>query len=85
MLKNLTQAIDKLQLGNAGPPGSKGIVISYSTGAEIKVPMGDLKAITGGALGSQKDYQRQDRHRHGAGHHDGHRRAVEGRDARARR
>ena len=24
----------------AGPPGSKGIVISYSTGAEIKVPMG---------------------------------------------
>ena len=63
MLKNLEQAIDKLQLGNAGPPGSKGIVISYSTGAEIKVPMGDLKAITGDALGSQKDYQQQDRHR----------------------
>src|SRR5262245_7504502 len=56
VLKNLEQAIDKLQLGNAGPPGSKGIVISYSTGAEIKVPMGDLKVITGGALGGQKDY-----------------------------
>jgi hypothetical protein len=56
VLKNLEQAIDKLQLGGAGPPGSKGVVISYSTGAEIKVPMGDLKSITGGALGGQKDY-----------------------------
>lgn len=56
VLKNLESAIDKLQLGNAGPPGSKGIVVSYSTGAEIKVPMGDLKLITGGALGGQKDY-----------------------------
>ena len=51
------RAIDKLQLGNAGPPGSKGIVVSFSTGAEIKVPMGDLKLITGGALGGQKDYR----------------------------
>ena len=56
VLKNLEGAIDKLQLGNAGPQGSKGIVVSYSTGAEIKVPMGDLKLITGAALGSQKDY-----------------------------
>jgi hypothetical protein len=59
VLKNLEQAIDKLQLGNAGPAGSKGVVVSYSTGAEIKVPMGDLKLITGGALGSQKDYNRK--------------------------
>jgi hypothetical protein len=59
VLKNLEQAIDKLQLGNAGPAGSKGVVVSYSTGAEIKVPMGDLKAITGGALGGQKDYYRK--------------------------
>ena len=57
VLKNLEAAIDKLQLGSAGPPGSKGIVVSYSTGAEIKVPMGDLKNITGGALGGQKDYR----------------------------
>jgi hypothetical protein len=57
VLKNLEQAIDKLQLGTAGPPGSKGIVISYSTGAEIKVPMGDLKNITGGALGEQVTYK----------------------------
>ena len=57
VLKNLEQAIDKLQLGNAGPPGSKGMVVSYSNGAEVKVPMGDLKLITGGALGEQKDYK----------------------------
>ena len=56
VLKNLSQAIDKLQLGTAGPTGSKGMVISYSTGAEIRVPMGDLKLITSAALGSQKDY-----------------------------
>lgn len=59
VLKNLEAAIDKLQLGQAGPQGSKGIVISYSTGVEVKVPMGELKAITGGALGSQKDYQKK--------------------------
>jgi len=57
VLKNLSQAIDKLQLGNAGPQGSKGIVISYSTGAEIKLAMGDLKLITGAALGNQQDYR----------------------------
>lgn len=56
VLKNLTSAIDRLKLAEAGPPGSKGVVISYSTGAEIKVPMGPLNQITGGALGSQKDY-----------------------------
>ena len=57
VLKNLQSAIDKLQLGTAGPPGSKGIVVSYSTGAEVKVPMGPLDKITGGALGGQKDYR----------------------------
>jgi hypothetical protein len=57
VLKNLQGAIDKLQLGNAGPTGSKGMIVSYSTGADIKVPMGDLKQITGAALGTQKDYQ----------------------------
>ena len=57
VLKNLSSAIDRLKLSEAGPPGSKGVVVSYSTGAEIKVPLGDLKEITGGALGTQKDYQ----------------------------
>ncbi|MEO8845332.1 MAG: FHA domain-containing protein [Kofleriaceae bacterium] len=57
VLKNLEAAIDKLGLGTLGPPGSKGVVISYSQGAETKFPMSDLKQITGGVLGSQKDYR----------------------------
>jgi hypothetical protein len=57
VLKNLQQAIDRLQLGNAGPPGSKGIIVSYSQGAEVKAPMNDLKMLTGAALGSQGDYR----------------------------
>ncbi len=55
-LKSLIAAIDKLQLGNAGPPGSKGMIVSYSKGAEVKLPMGDLKLVVGAALGTQKDY-----------------------------
>jgi len=57
VLKNLETAIDKLGLGTLGPPGSKGVVISYSQGTETKFPMADLKQITGGVLGSQKDYR----------------------------
>ena len=59
VLKNLEAALDKLQIGTRGPTGSKGVVISYSSGAEIKVPMGDLKNVSGGALGGQKDYYRK--------------------------
>ena len=57
VLKNLTSAIDRLKLGEAGPPGSKGVIISYSTGAEVKMQMSPLKELTGAALGSQKDYR----------------------------
>jgi hypothetical protein len=57
VLKNLEAAIDKLQLGTITPPGSKGTVISYSTGPNIVQPMTDIKNITGAALGSQKDYK----------------------------
>jgi hypothetical protein len=57
VLKNLEAAIDKLQLGTVFPVGSKGVVISYSTGADVKVAPTDLKSITGAALGNQKDYQ----------------------------
>jgi hypothetical protein len=57
VLENLTAAIDRLKLGEAGPPGSKGVIISYSTGAEIKLPMSPLVELTGAALGSQEDYR----------------------------
>lgn len=56
VLKPLSAVIDKLQLGTAGPPGSLGMIVSYSTGAEIKQPLGQLDQVSGTALGSQKDY-----------------------------
>jgi len=56
-LKNLEGAIDKMGLANAGPPGSKGVIISYSNGAEVKgTGVVDLKNMTGAALGGEKDY-----------------------------
>ncbi|MGN6108353.1 MAG: FHA domain-containing protein [Kofleriaceae bacterium] len=57
VLDNLSSAIDQLKLGEAGPPGSKGIIVSYSTGAEVKMPMSPLGSLNGSALGSQKDYR----------------------------
>ncbi|HEY0250361.1 MAG TPA: FHA domain-containing protein [Kofleriaceae bacterium] len=55
-LKTVEQAIDKLQLAAIVPAGSKAMIVSYSSGAEVKLPMGDLKTLSGGALGAQKDY-----------------------------
>lgn len=55
-LKDLEAAIDKMGLANAGPPGSKGVLISYSNGAEVKVALTDLKNLTGASLGTEKDY-----------------------------
>ena len=65
VLKNLENAIDKLQLGNAGPPGSKGIVISYSQGAEIKVADGRPEEHHRWLARKSEGLHRQDRHRHG--------------------
>lgn len=55
-LKVLGPALDKLELGASSPAGSQGMVVTYSQGAEVKLPMGDLKRVTGAALGTQKDY-----------------------------
>jgi hypothetical protein len=42
---------------NAGPPGSKGEVIIYGNSPVVKLPMGDLTAVSAAALGGLKDYQ----------------------------
>jgi hypothetical protein len=57
MLPALERALDTLELANAMPAGSEGTVISYSTGAEIEVPLGPLARITGAALGRELDYK----------------------------
>ncbi|MFT3695787.1 MAG: FHA domain-containing protein [Kofleriaceae bacterium] len=58
-LKVLGPALDKLDLGANSPAGSQGMLITYGKGTATKVPMGDLKRVNGGALGTQKDYAGQ--------------------------
>ncbi|MCE9573712.1 MAG: FHA domain-containing protein [Deltaproteobacteria bacterium] len=55
VFKSIGPAIDAAT--NAGPPGSKGELIVYGNSPVVKVPMGDLTALSGGALGSLNDYQ----------------------------
>ncbi|HEY0251994.1 MAG TPA: hypothetical protein VGC41_10730, partial [Kofleriaceae bacterium] len=57
VLKSLAAEIDKLDFATNAPPGSQGMIVSYSQGAEVKAPMADLKRLTGAALGTQKDYR----------------------------
>jgi hypothetical protein len=56
VLVPLQAALDKLNFKEAGPPGSVGMVITYATKAEIKLPMGPLDRLSGAALGTEKDY-----------------------------
>ncbi len=56
-LNGLAYGIDLLHLGQIGPPGSKGVIVTYSRGAELKLPMSELEAVTGAALGSQREYR----------------------------
>ena len=56
ILDSLEQALDTVKFNEAGPPGSLGMVITFTDKVSIKVPMGPLSAINGAALGSQSDY-----------------------------
>jgi hypothetical protein len=56
VLIELRNALDRLNFKDAGPPGSKGMVITYADKPVIRVPMGPLSEITGSKLGSQQDY-----------------------------
>jgi hypothetical protein len=57
VLVPLQAALDKLNFKDAGPPGSVGMVITYATKAEIKLPMGSLDKLSGAALGTEQDYK----------------------------
>ena len=57
VLHGLENALDRLDLGHTLPEGSKVSVISYSTGAEIRVPPTSALAIKGSVLGAQRDYR----------------------------
>ncbi len=57
VLNGLRTALDKVNFGNAGPPGSVGTIIVYDDSVSERVKMGPLANITGQSLGTQKDYQ----------------------------
>ncbi|MGE3546425.1 MAG: FHA domain-containing protein [Kofleriaceae bacterium] len=59
ILKNLKLALQSVPFANAGPPGSKGMLIAYGDKAEVKVPMGPLANITSESFGTQKDYYKK--------------------------
>jgi uncharacterized protein YegL len=58
ILKPLKTALQAVPFATAGPPGSKGILITFADKAVIRQPMGDLKTLNAEALGSQKDYHK---------------------------
>jgi hypothetical protein len=41
-------------ISHAGPPGSKGALLVYSTGVDVRQPMGPLTDLTGDKLGEQE-------------------------------
>ena len=53
--KGIPPALDVLT--TAGPPDAKGELIVYGNSPIVKMPMGDLKNLTGAALGNQGDYK----------------------------
>jgi len=55
-LAGLRRGVDAMDLGRALPPGSKATLISFADTAQIKVPMGPAAAVTGAAVGIQKDF-----------------------------
>jgi hypothetical protein len=57
ILKNLEAAIDKVNLAGAGGPASKAVIVAYSTGAELRMPLRDLDKLHGDAFGRQADYR----------------------------
>ena len=76
VLKDLEQAIMKLNLGNAGPPGSKGVVVSYSNWCRDQGPARRSQEHQR-RRARRAGLQEQDRYRHDVGHRDGDGRAAE--------
>jgi hypothetical protein len=56
-LNALIKAVDDSSLRKAGPPGSKIVVVTYATGAELRLAATDLASLTGSAFGNQREYR----------------------------
>lgn len=53
----LAQALERLSLGTQLPAGSEAMLVTYSTGAEIKAPWAPVDRLSGSWLGSAVDYR----------------------------
>jgi hypothetical protein len=49
-------ALDKADLAHTAPPSSLGMAVAFADRPIIRVPMGPIANLTGGALGTQADY-----------------------------
>lgn len=52
----LEAAIDALDLSRRVPPGSQAGIVTYATGAEVRMPLSPIGQLHGTALGTQHDY-----------------------------
>jgi hypothetical protein len=55
-LKALAKALDGSKLSAVGPSGSLAGIITYSAGAQVRLPMGPVAKLRGAALGGQQAY-----------------------------
>src|SRR5215468_972847 len=56
-LKALAMAIETSGLAKAGPAGSKIVIATYSTGAELRLAASDLSTASSRSIGAQKEYR----------------------------
>jgi len=56
VLNAMKAALDKADLAHTAPPGSLGMAVSFADRPIVRVPMGPIANLTGGALGTQADY-----------------------------
>jgi hypothetical protein len=59
VLKPFERAFDRIGLPALLPAGSEGMVVTYATGAQVRVPRGPIARLTGSAFGTQKEYYGQ--------------------------
>jgi hypothetical protein len=58
-LDAIETGIDRADLADLGPPGSRALIATYGVGAALRVPPGPLADLRGAALGREHDYRGQ--------------------------
>lgn len=59
MLGPLERAIDGLDLAHRLPAGSQASVVTYASGAKLRMPMAPIETLHGASFGTQRDYYGQ--------------------------